>query len=369
MNRYVLFLGLIISIGLNIAYRFKCQSKIDEKKWPSALLDLNIVGYLFAVSSTFISDSVNTILISTVITRFYLLYILAFLLLFMLRMIDICYEKKEAKVITPKKLKNFSVAIFYLAAVAMVFMSLNFYGKRIHGMAVDFVYLCHVISMFIWLLLIIKNSNIDIKKFIPTVTFVLLATLLLVMQKYRSSIEFMALVHTIVLAPLVYFETSERKTILPKMKGTMYNTKAIFSSICASRGKEVIFNLDEGVPENLIGDVNLIDMVCKNLLNVAFERSKNDRVSFSIDSVNKNDICKLIIVISTNDGGFEKEKLDAIFTANVSEDATIEAIINVKKNIDELHGKFIVQSEVGAETKFIVALKQGIVNVNIKKEV
>lgn len=202
MGIYFIISAMFYSVMLNFVYHSKKHVVSDETNMFSAILGLNLVGLVLEFLSAVCGKSARaSLVLSTVLTRFYLLYLMGFLLLFTLYIYIICYKTaSEKKLKYFKVLKNLSYVIFYVCAVVMIFLPIRLYAGYADGMAVDFVYLCSAVCIGIWLISMLKNfKKINRKKFIPIVCFIVLASAVSMVQKQYPTLTVMTAVQTFVI--------------------------------------------------------------------------------------------------------------------------------------------------------------------------
>ena len=202
MGMYFIISGLFYSTMLNCVYHSKKHVDSDETRIFSSLLGLNLIGLILELFSSIFGQSNNvSVLLSTIMTRFYILYLMGFLLLFTLYIYIICYKtSNDKKILYFDALKKVSYVIFYIAAVVMIFMPLRLHSGYADGMAVDFVYLCSAACMGIWLLSMFKNfRRIKKQKFLPIVLFIVLAGIMSIIQRSHPSFTVMTAIQTFVI--------------------------------------------------------------------------------------------------------------------------------------------------------------------------
>ena len=202
MGMYFIISGLFYSTMLNCVYHSKKHVDSDETRIFSSLLGLNLIGLILELFSSIFGQSGNvSVLLSAIMTRFYILYLMGFLLLFTLYIYIICYKtSNDKKILYFDALKKVSYVIFYIAAVAMIFMPLKLHSGYADGMAVDFVYLCSAACMGIWLLSMFKNfRRIKKQKFLPIVLFIVLAGIMSIIQRSHPSFTVMTAIQTFVI--------------------------------------------------------------------------------------------------------------------------------------------------------------------------
>ena len=136
-------------------------------------------------------------------------------------------------------------------------------------------------------------------------------------------------------------------------------------------------NIDSSIPPVLYGDVQRLKQICVNILTNAIKYTKEGWIEFKISSVQKDDVCRLIISVEDTGIGIKNENIDKLFNKferiDLEENVTIEGtglgLAITKKLVDLMNGKIVVQSVFGKGSKFTVCVDQKIVsNPTIKLE-
>ena len=136
-------------------------------------------------------------------------------------------------------------------------------------------------------------------------------------------------------------------------------------------------NIDSSIPPVLYGDVQRLKQICVNILTNAIKYTKKGWIEFKISSVQKDDVCRLIISVEDTGIGIKNENIDKLFNKferiDLEENVTIEGtglgLAITKKLVDLMNGKIVVQSVFGKGSKFTVCVDQKIVsNPTIKLE-
>ncbi len=158
---------------------------------------------------------------------------------------------------------------------------------------------------------------------------------------------------------------------------TEYNFKKVFNELVnltkARMGDKTLdfrYTYDDTIPDVLYGDHTRIKQIILNLLTNAVKYTKEGYVDFKINSVIKNDVCRLIISVEDSGIGIKNENIDKLFSKferfDLEQNITIEGtglgLAISKKLIDLMNGKIVVQSVYGKGSKFTVAVDQRIVN-------
>ena len=136
------------------------------------------------------------------------------------------------------------------------------------------------------------------------------------------------------------------------------------------KGLELIINIDNNLPSELIGDREHIREIINNLLTNAIKYTEKGKVTLNIKCNNQNDICHLTISVKDTGRGIKKEDIDKLFTKfNRLErdlDSTIEGtglgLAITKHLVEMMNGKIKVDSKYGSGTEFTVQLDQKISN-------
>ena len=165
---------------------------------------------------------------------------------------------------------------------------------------------------------------------------------------------------------------------------TEFDFKKVTTELIAlTRGRlgdkpiEFITKIDASIPQVLYGDASRLKQICVNILTNAVKYTKEGSITFSINSVIKNDVCRLIISVEDTGIGIKQENLNKLFNKferlDLKDNITIEGtglgLAITKKLVDMMNGKIVVQSVFGKGSKFTVSIDQGIVkNPTIKVE-
>lgn len=132
---------------------------------------------------------------------------------------------------------------------------------------------------------------------------------------------------------------------------------------------EFNYSYDNSIPEYLYGDATRVKQVILNLLTNSVKYTNNGYVDFSVNSVIKGDVIRLIISVEDSGIGIKKESIDKLFSKferlGVEKDTTAEGtglgLAITKKLVEMMDGKIVVQSIYGRGSKFTISLDQKIV--------
>lgn len=161
-----------------------------------------------------------------------------------------------------------------------------------------------------------------------------------------------------------------------------YDTKKMFDELAkltkvriGDKPIEFVTSFDETLPRILYGDQTRTKQVILNVLTNAAKYTDKGKITFSVQSVIKDNVCRMIISVEDTGRGIKKESIDKLFNKfeRLDEDrnTTIEGtglgLAITKKLLEMMHGKIVVQSVYGKGSKFTISLDQRIVkNPSIK---
>lgn len=128
-------------------------------------------------------------------------------------------------------------------------------------------------------------------------------------------------------------------------------------------------NFDPTIPTVLYGDHTRIKQIVLNLLTNAVKYTKEGYINFKVDSVIKEDVCRLIISVEDSGIGIKEENINKLFSKferfdlekNITIEGTGLGLAITKKLVDLMNGKIVVQSTYGEGSRFTVAIDQKIV--------
>ena len=154
-----------------------------------------------------------------------------------------------------------------------------------------------------------------------------------------------------------------------------YSFRKIYDELCAltkarlgEKPLELRFSYDDTIPQVLYGDNVRIKQVILNLLTNSVKYTKEGFVDFSVKSVVKDDVCRLIVSVEDSGIGIKKENLKKLFTKferfdekNTTIEGTGLGLAITKRLVELMHGQLIVHSVFGEGSKFTLVIDQKIV--------
>lgn len=155
----------------------------------------------------------------------------------------------------------------------------------------------------------------------------------------------------------------------------IYESKDLFETITnlisiKMKEKKLQFNVKMApdLPQYLYGDKGAIQKILINILSNAYKYTKEGKVDFTVDCINQNEICKLIIAIEDTGRGIKTENIDKLFVKfnrldedkNTTNEGTGLGLAITKALVELMGGKITVQSVYGSGSKFTIVLNQAI---------
>ena len=155
-----------------------------------------------------------------------------------------------------------------------------------------------------------------------------------------------------------------------------YNFKDIFDELVAlTKGRlgekplEFKYIYDESIPSVLYGDHVRVKQIILNLLTNSVKYTKEGSITFTVNSVKKDDVIRLIVSVEDTGIGIKEENIGKLFTKferfdekNTTIEGTGLGLAITKQLVELMNGKIVVQSVYGKGSKFTVALDQKIVH-------
>lgn len=145
-----------------------------------------------------------------------------------------------------------------------------------------------------------------------------------------------------------------------KVYNEKYNIKNILKQLISVYGescknKELKFrtNIDHDIPDSLYGDSINLKEVLNTILNNSVKYTSKGFIELDVNTIIKNDICRLIITIEDSGIGIKSEDINKIKLDNKS-------LAKANKLITTMNGTMMISSDYGVGTKVKVILDQKI---------
>ena len=163
-----------------------------------------------------------------------------------------------------------------------------------------------------------------------------------------------------------------------EIRGNKYNVKRLFETINKKYEKEIKveyrFKYDNSIPEYLYGDSMRIRQIMNILLENAIEYTSVGYIETSVNSIIRNNICRLVITVEDTGKGIESEELkhlfdkDKIYTNELLKEIndTTNNLSMLKAIVNLMNGNVLVESNIGEGSKFTIIIDQKIIEEKTK---
>ena len=193
-----------------IFYFSKERLNTLDTKMYSYILVTNIIGIMIDVFGYFIFKIYGSeSLISIVVSKFYLVYYFLWAYFFLLYIFVISFREKSEYLLQKKFTKPSIILTSIFISLIILIMPIQItYEDNVaysSGLSVNMVYGLCFIMVGIMLYCLLKNfKKISTKEYIPLLTFMVLSTFCMIIQKTYPEITLMLMCHSIVTS-LMYF--------------------------------------------------------------------------------------------------------------------------------------------------------------------
>ena len=143
-----------------------------------------------------------------------------------------------------------------------------------------------------------------------------------------------------------------------KVYNSKYNVKNIFkeivtvyNKICNEVNLDFRVNIDHDVPEYMYGDSIGLKEVLNIILDNSVKYTKDGFIEFDVNTIVKNDVCRLIITIEDNGIGIKSEDINKMKVEDKS-------LSKANKLVTLMNGTMMISSNYGYGTKVKIILDQ-----------
>ena len=127
----------------------------------------------------------------------------------------------------------------------------------------------------------------------------------------------------------------------------------VYTDICKNKELKFRTNIDHDIPEFLYGDGIGLKEVLTTIINNSAKYTDNGYIEFDVNTIIKNDICRLIFTIEDSGIGIKSEDINKIKIDNKS-------LAKANKLITLMNGTMLISSDYGIGTKVKVIIDQKI---------
>ena len=367
--------GLCVDILLNLVYFCKKRLGTYETKLYGYLISTNLAGLLIELMCNIAYKYSAPIFVCDFIVKLYLIFLVGWSILFLYYVFIITYDNyKEFR----EKMISITNISYIFLSFALIFLPVEHFkdGNIIYakGMAVTMTYFFTGICIFIMLFVMLSNiRKIKSKKYLPLISFVVLATLVSLLQAIYPQLLLITTMETYVML-VMYFtiENPDLKVIteLNIAKDQAEKANRAKSDFLSSMSHEIrtplnaIVGLSEDMkekdecPENMKEDLEDVVSASRTLLEIVG----------NIMDISKIESDKMEIIEVPYNFKEEIETLARINAVRIG-DKQLELKVNIAEDIpyelvgDRGHVKEIVNNLLSNAIKYT---DKGTVNLTVK---
>ena len=127
----------------------------------------------------------------------------------------------------------------------------------------------------------------------------------------------------------------------------------VYGDICKNKELKFITNIDHDIPETLYGDSINLKEVLNTILENSIKYTEKGFIEFDVNTIVKNDICRLIFTIEDSGIGIKSDNINKIKLENKS-------LAKANQLITVMNGTMLISSDYGVGTKVKIILDQKI---------
>ena len=281
-NMYFQFFGLLDIILLTIVYFTKTTFKSEENKIYGWLIITSFIGQILHILSYITIYNMEYIpLINIIVTKSYLIYLVVWISLLFVYICIVTYKYSNQKGIK-KKIRKISLYTLLIDVIVLILlMMLPTYCFRdsgvvyTYGASVNLIYLISIMYITISVLMFITHFKLivkdGLKKYIPLFAFVLIGSVVMVIQYTNPSLLLITSCETFITF-LMYFTIENPDLQMLKE----FHKAREFADEINNEKTEFLFNMSNEI-KNPIKNINLLS---KDILSSS-ENTKKDALEIS----------------------------------------------------------------------------------------
>ena len=154
------------------------------------------------------------------------------------------------------------------------------------------------------------------------------------------------------------FDVSKLDAASIKVYNNKYNVKnilkeivTVYNKICKEVDLDFRVNIDHDVPEVMYGDSISLKEVLNIILDNSVKYTRDGFIEFNVNTIIKNDVCRLIITIEDNGIGIKSEDINKMKIEDKS-------LSKANKLVTLMNGAMMISSNYGYGTKVKIILDQ-----------
>ena len=193
--------SLIYSILINIVYFSKRRLDNIENRLYGWLVRMNLVNVIIAVICHYtILSRAQIPLLNEIVGKSLLAIFFVYIYIFTIYVLTISNVNIDLK---KKNMKICSIIIFFIVITGICFLPLNYYGENniaySFGPSANVVYTFTGIAIFGWVIVMLRNyKNLKQKRYLPVFLFVILAVIVVVIQRLNPQLLLITALETFV---------------------------------------------------------------------------------------------------------------------------------------------------------------------------
>ncbi len=386
---FVLIASLLYSILLITVYFYKQRLETTENKIFKALIITNLIGIMLDIMSIFTVTNMDVIpIINGIVTKAYLVYLHVWICIMTSYIFVVSFKKNNESFKTlvkvHKKLVNIYVLFAVISLILIISLPLYYHNENgqiySYGPSANLSYIVGGMSVAAWVICMCYNiKNIKSKKYFPMFTFMIIGTIVIIVQRLNPSFLLMTSMETFVTF-LMYF-TIENPDI--KMIEELNKAKDLSEKYNNDKSL-LLFNFTQQIKPSLKNILNLSDLSNEekdittlrnnmleindvssrilNALSAVFDLSSMDVKKIKVIENEYNVRLLLDEIVLKNKNNIEKKGLD--FRINIDEGMPEELYgdyIKLKQVINSLLSNSIKYTDKG----FIELNVNSIVKYNV----
>ena len=293
MNMIWLQISSLVYLSiLFFVYISKERVKSLENKIFKSIMVSNIVGLVIELGCFMTVINMDKIpVINSIVTKLLLVYYLTYILLFTAYVFVISYRKdgkiKEKQIKYYKNVAIFCLLYFILNTIFIIVLPMEYYNNNgivySYGASVNYMFFVYAFLIMLWIgCMCVNLKNLKHKKYLPLFAFIILGTIVGIVQKINPALLLMTACDTVVTF-LLYFtiENPDLKLIreLEYAKNTAEKANRAKSDFLSNMSHEIrtplnaIVGLSECIKnsddiEEIHEDANDVVMASNNLLEI-----------------------------------------------------------------------------------------------------